>query len=225
DLPETELKEYIHKKTEQLFAQKTWKRRSELKSIAFERAQKFREDPSLAAAEMLEKQYEQFGILSLVKEPTSLPMWAYYSNNHSGMCIGLKTDALARYQKFMIKKKQKLLLLHDVNYTEGIPNVNIDTPLDDTEMQTKEEEFIHYTKSDQWQHEGEIRLIFWEHPNVTGELGAEAIGEVIVGIKADDDNVKELISKLKSNDSDAIVKRAKKSPYEYGLDFEVIEQL
>ncbi|MDR8394381.1 DUF2971 domain-containing protein [Aliifodinibius sp. S!AR15-10] len=225
ELPEDELKEYIHKKTKQRFAKETRKKRIELESIAFDRAQKFKEDPSLAAEEMLEHQYEQFGILSLVKEPTSLPMWAYYSNNHSGMCIGLKTEALAKFQKFMIQEHGELLLLHDVIYTEEIPEVNIDTPLDDSETEVKESELVHYTKSDHWQHEDEIRLIFWKHPNTTCELGPGAIGEVMVGIKADDDDVNELISKLKSNNSNATVKRAKKSSYEYGVDFEVIEEL
>jgi len=225
DLPEDELKEYIHKKTRQRFSDVTREKRIELESTAFERAQKFKDDPSLAAEEMLEHQYEQFGILSLVKEPTSLPMWAYYSNNHSGICIGLKTKALAEYQKFMFQEHQNLLLLHDVNYTEQIPEVSIDTPLDDSETKVKEEELVHYTKSNQWQHEDEIRLIFWNHPNSTCELGPDAIGQVIVGIEADDENVKELINELKSNNSNAVVKRAKKSSYEYGLDFEVIEEL
>ncbi|PWN06092.1 hypothetical protein DDZ15_09565 [Rhodohalobacter mucosus] len=224
-LPEDELKQYIHKKTKQRFSTATRLQRKELESIAWKRAMIHRKDPTIAAAELLELQYERFGILSLVRDWNSLPMWAYYSENHEGICIGLKTEVIAEKQKQLLTEEGILLALHDVIYTDEIPHVNIDTPLngDSTDENFDVTEAVHCTKSIHWKHENEIRLIMWNHPDTPYSFGADAVGEVIIGLNAKDENIEKLKKELSRVDSNAVIKRAIKSKEKYGLTFEDIE--
>lgn len=174
---------------------------------------------------MLELQYDKFGILSLAKICDSLPMWAYYSDNHTGMCIGLKTSELAKHQKYILTEKEELIVLYDVNYTDEIPRINIDLPLDGnmSKEEFKEEETVHHTKSVHWKYEEEIRLIYWDNPNKAYSLGKEAIGEVLLGINVEEENVENLINNLIDTGSNTTVKKAKKSSHHYGLEFEKVD--
>lgn len=225
DLPEDELKQYIYKKTKQRFPEANRLQRKELELRAWKRAMIHREDPTIAAAELLELQYERFGILSLVRDWNSLPMWAYYSENHSGFCVGLKTGVIAEKQKKLLVEKQILIALHDVIYTDEIPHINIDTPLDgDTSDEHFDEtEAVHCTKSIHWEHEDEIRMIMWNHPDTALSFGTDAVGEVIIGLNAKEENVEKLIDELKKVKSNAIIKRAMKSKEKYGLAFKKID--
>ena len=186
DLPDDELKHYIYKKTKQRFPKKDRWERKKLERVAFKRAMILRDDPTIGAAELLELQYEKFGVLSLVKDWNSLPMWAYYAENHEGFCIGFRTEVFAKNQKKLLTEKGVLLALHDVIYTDEIPHINIDTPLDgdSSDEHFDETEAVHCTKSIHWEHEDEIRMIMWNHPNTTYSFGTDAIGEVIIGLNA-----------------------------------------
>ena len=225
DLPEDELKQYIYKKTKQRFPKANQLERKELERRAWKRAMIHREDPTIAAVELLELQYEKFGILSLVRDWNSLPMWAYYSENHEGICIGLKTEVIAKKQKQLLTEEDILLALYDVIYTIEIPHINVDTPLDDDSADENfdETEAVHCTKSIHWKHEDEIRLIMWNHPGTAYSFGTDAIGEVIIGLNAKDDNVEKLKDELRRVKSNAIIKRAIKSKEKYGLTFEEIK--
>lgn len=225
NLPDNELKHYIYKKTKQRFSEKNRWERKKLENIAFKSAMIHREDPTISAAEQLELQYERFGVLSLVRNWSSLPMWAYYSENHEGICIGLKTEVIAENQKRLLTEKDILLALHDVIYTDEIPHINIDTPLDgDTSDEHFDEtEAVHCTKSIHWAHEDEIRMIMWNHPDTKYSFGTDAVGEVIIGLNAKDDNVEKLKDELRRAKSNAIIKRAIKSKEKYGLTFEEIK--
>lgn len=225
DLPEDELKQYIYKKTKQRFPDTNRLQRKELERRAWKRAMIHREDPTIAAAELLELQYERFGVLSLVRDWNSLPMWAYYSENHTGICIGLKTEVIAEKQKQLLAKKEILIALHDVIYTDEIPHVNIDTPLDgdSTDENFDETEAVHCTKSIHWKHEDEIRLIMWNHPDTPYSFGKDAVGEVIIGLNATDENIERLKTELRRVKSEAVIKRAIKSKEKYGLTFEELE--
>lgn len=224
DLPENELKEYIKSKTRQYYSHLDPESQKKLNEIALKRAKIHRENPYKAAEELLELQDKKFGILSLVKKRDSLPMWAYYSNNHQGMCIGLKTQVIAEQQIKLIEETKQLMLLHDVIYTNNIPHVNIDLPLEEESSieKSEEEEKVHYTKSSQWEHEEEIRLIYWEHTNESFLFGTRSIGEIIVGMEAHDENVELLLNELREVDSQANVLQASKSPHQFGLDFDEI---
>ena len=47
-----------------------------------------------ARAQVIERFYNEFGILSLTKQPLNYTMWNYYSNGHKGVVLELKEDFL-----------------------------------------------------------------------------------------------------------------------------------
>lgn len=224
-LSDNELLEYIKAKTAQRFPDVNKDQKEELEKKAFERFKHHRTDPYKIASELHEMQFDRFGILSLAKTATSLPMWAYYSDNHEGICVGIKPEILGLFQDYLFMEHNDLLVLYDVDYTDKIPIVNIDTPLDGVEQEQSLDttEAINYIKSDQWSHEEEIRLIYWNKVDRAFELGRQAIGEVILGLKISEDNVKKIVTGLIECGSDAVLKRAIKSKGKYGLEFQEID--
>ncbi len=220
-----ELFNYIKLKTRQIFPDANDSERKKLESIAHKRAMMHKKNPSIIGEELHHKQFDTFGILSLAKECTSLPMWAYYSNNHQGVCVGFKTEVIGEHQIALHKEKRELLVLHDVEYEEKVPSVIIDTPLDgDESMENLEQtEKIHYTKSTQWKHENEIRLIKWHGADEAYSFGASAIAEVIIGLRASDEDKSKLIEEINKLESKPSIKQAIKSQDEYGLVFEQVD--
>ena len=221
ELPNDQLKNELIRKAERDFPSRSRLEQRALVLKAFSRFKKIRNNPAHGAGELLEMQYRKFGILSLVKEPFSLPMWAYYANEHRGMWIGLRTEAIAHCQKKVLHNKG-LMVLHDVNYVSDLPKINIDTEdVSNNEFSNISEiEPVHCTKSKQWEHEQEIRLIYWNKPDYKYTFGTDAIAEVIVGMRADDKDIEKLQIAMDEADSDAKLRRAKKANLRYGIEFE-----
>lgn len=88
---------------------------------------------------------DEFKILSFTELNNSAPMWAYYSNNYKGVCLGFKSIRTFAY-------------LERVNYgTEYIP----DYPLqqyDNVKLNNYLKSAL-LIKSKEWEHEKEWRLI------------------------------------------------------------------
>ena len=221
-LPESELVKYLREKTKQRFPNADRKERRRLIKVAMDRAKIHKRNPSVIAEEMHEMQNQKFGILSLTKNPLSIPMWAYYSENHAGFCVGLKTTVIGEHQ-LRVLENEGLFTLHDVKYTSDIPEVMIDMPLDDGKNDHDYSESVHYTKSTDWKHEDETRLIFWNYTNKVYRFGPELAGEVILGYNISDEKTDTMIQILRDNGSTLELKKVKKSHEFYGLELETIE--
>lgn len=221
-LSESERVKYLREKTKQLFHGANRKQRRRLINIAMNRAIMHRNDPSVIADELHELQNQKFGIFSLTKNPLSIPMWAYYSENHSGFCVGLKTTVIAEHQ-LRVLENGGLFSLYDVNYTSEIPNVLIDMPLNDNKNDNDYSESVHYTKSKDWKHEEETRIIFWNFTNKVYRFGPELAGEVILGYNVSQEKKDTIIQLLRENGSIIELKKVKKSHDFYGLEFETIK--
>jgi len=170
--------------------------------------------------QLLNKQYSSFGICSLSANPKSLPMWAYYGDSHKGLCIGIKTSTIAQHQRYLIKSNI-LLMLHKVFYTKKIPIVHfgINTNFDNDKEILK----TLYTKSINWKHEEEYRLIFEKYFSKSYLFGTDAIAEVIIGNRANKKNIISLLKELKESNSNAVVKREICSESEYKIDFKIMK--
>lgn len=171
--------------------------------------------------EVMKIQYNSFGICSLSSNPKSLPTWAYYADSHMGMCIGLKASEIASHQRELCHR-ERLMMLHEVDYTNNIPNVCVDNEPDAKHQSLKEIEATLFTKSNCWKHEKEYRLIFKDYVSKSYIFGTRAVGEILIGYKASDKKIELLLKQLNSANSDAVVKRAIRPKDKYTMEFEVI---
>ncbi len=221
-MDDLELKHYISKKTKFHFPNADTRERRRITSKGIQRVQRSRLGSTEMVDAVMQHQYEKIGICSFVKNNFSIPMWAYYANNHKGMCIGIKTNVIAQHQRKLLERA-KLMQLHEIKYESNIPITNID--LESTDITKNEMDEISrtfYTKSDEWDHEGEVRLIFWDHTRKTYSFGSNAVGEVIVGLQATQKNIDRLIAALKEEEARTVVKRARRLYDRYGMDFDTI---
>lgn len=154
--------------------------------------------------------------LSLTEKYDNLLMWAHYASNHEGFVVGFNTS-----HPFFKREGKGIHTLNKVVYTTIRPNVGI------SELTLADS---HLTKSIDWQYEEEWRL-FVEmdkaseiikaeyYPVCLFDLPPDAIKEVIVGFRADDNFKDSILSILTSNPSlrHVILKQATISDKEYKL--------
>lgn len=178
----------------------------ELVELGLEQKKRFENNDPKAMQACMETQ-NKFGIFSMSTDPFSIPMWSYYGKNHTGMCIGLRTDLLGIHQRSLVKKN-KLLVLHEVNYSNDLPKVCVDMRPDGfTDQELKELELTLYTKSNSWAHENEYRLVFHNYANKTYTFGSEIVAEIILGVDVSDSNIDLLLKNLNKAKSKAKVKQ------------------
>lgn len=170
---------------------------------------------------VLETQYTNFGICSLTPIRDSLPMWAYYSDSHKGLCIGLKVSSIAEHQQSLIPKEE-LLILHKVKYRKRMPSCNVDVNNNGmSNKELKELELTLYTKSKSWRHENEYRLLFYDQPKKPYRFGKNSVYEIILGANTDtDDNkIKQFIDDINSENPHVKIRKAIRSNNSYELNF------
>ncbi|CAL65907.1 DUF2971 domain-containing protein [Christiangramia forsetii] len=90
----------------------------------------------------LQKRVSEVGISCFSKTHLSILMWSHYANNHSGVCL-----------KFNTKDKSFFEDYKEVKYSEEFPTS------DDIAKQDKSDNFLFFTKSQQWSYEQEVRLM------------------------------------------------------------------
>jgi hypothetical protein len=76
------------------------------------------------------------------------------------------------------------------------------------------------TKSINWKHEKEYRLIFHNNVSKNFIFGTDAIEEIIVGYKASKNNINSLLNHLNINNSKAVIKKANRSLSKYEIIFD-----
>lgn len=154
--------------------------------------------------ESIEGIKKQIGILCLSDRYDNLSLWAYYANQHRGVC--LEFDMLADLETFSMPKK--------VSYDNTFPMINY---LHD--QGSVVDALFH--KSKDWQVEGEYRIIKHKRTGLR-EIKPEALTKVILGLRCDN-AAKENIVKLLDPKIYAQTQlfRAIKSEHEYKIGIEV----
>lgn len=160
---------------------------------------------------------QKIGVMSLAHSSTSIPMWAYYGENHTGLCVGIRTSCIAHVQR-QLSKQRELLMLYKAAYTDTVPIVGVDAPDEMDEDQRREAMLPFYTKSSCWRHEDELRLLYWGHPNTVLRFGSAAIAEVVVGARASREDIDKLIAALDQANSSANVYQATLSETMYEVE-------
>lgn len=123
------------------------------------------------------------GTVCLASDPTSMLMWSYYAEGHSGIAVQFGTDldrigALGR----ALEEQGTNLYLIDVDYATEFPNCNYYTA-----TKYDRAKVLLGTKAAAWSHEGEWRIVL---PNRTGNLKVprELITGVVLGMRISEDN-------------------------------------
>ena len=138
------------------------------------------------------------------KKPNIIPMWAYYSNSFSGICLG-----------FDPKKDPGLFLSLEVEY----PEMN-DLPLVDFFRDRNSLIKYYFTKSNHWKHEEEIRVINIQNPTKNLlPFNHQSLVEIILGERISKEDEKKI--RQASKKYDLKIKRAVKSQTKFEL--EIIE--
>lgn len=141
------------------------------------------DDESLQEAE---NEMKSMGVLSLSESCTNILMWAHYSDNYSGFCIGFDRNddsgnILGQYSNCI-----------PVNYVKQIPKYQPIELMDKTKVAN-----ILTTKSDQWEYEKEWRLLT-AHGNEENILPGP-ITEIIFGERLSESDRRSIKNILKNS--------------------------
>lgn len=130
--------------------------------------------------DFFEKFNHLFGVLSLTAISDNIEMWNYYTNNHSGFCVGFNTLNLCKLSNYFGGGS-------GVIYYEELPII-----LETDSLEKKHFLQIH-SKIKKWEFEQEYRLTKFNVQNRHAKIPNELFAEIILGAKISDDNKKEII--------------------------------
>ena len=129
----------------------------------FHQKELYRDDRHWAEMQEETKQEanQKFGVLSLAKRCDNYLLWSYYSNAHSGFCIGLNVEALRQHLKGTT--------LGAIVYQDDLPLIDLFG--DHNEMVLK----WFFTKGSHWCHEEEYRIVQAYQIGSTNTISSAAI--------------------------------------------------
>ena len=153
--------------------------------------------------DLFRSQLEKQGMVCLSRNANSELMWAYYSKGHTGFKVTYEVDEIAAY------KYSKILTI-DVNYSNHRPQLScFDLMFTETEIK------MLATKSINWAHENEVRLIkhidngfpFNSHGVALPMPKGIKVIEVTTGVKIDSNfsiKLREAVDELVTNSGSPI---------------------
>lgn len=141
------------------------------------------QDELIANSPSVHNLFQSHGAICLTPDPTNIPMWAYYGNNHKGCCLKFELDFqliqnetgmtdLAHYVEevkngktllaFHLPKTDYEFVLSKVEYEKEMPTIDLNeviklkTKIDQTKYLVSRSVGVKYRH---WKHEHEYRLI------------------------------------------------------------------
>ena len=115
---------------------------------------------------------KNYGVISFVEVCDSIRMWAYYSDSHRGVCLGFErnnTNDLGRWDQCVPVR------YHPDNELPAVMPLELTKPETVTKIIT--------TKSNEWSHEQEWRMLTYESDKAIGYPGRLAC--VVFGMQCD----------------------------------------
>ncbi|MDP2208097.1 MAG: DUF2971 domain-containing protein [Bacteroidota bacterium] len=122
--------------------------------------------------EVIEYNYNKFGICPLARRPDNLLLWAHYSEKHTGFCVGISTSKLDEWMNEQTKENVQLDRLK-VKYRKQAPNYNFFEVTMRNDI--KHIASLISTKFKDWSYEEEWRLVLWERVDEAKSIGYDAI--------------------------------------------------
>lgn len=218
--------EYFKLKTAQVFKGGSDFEKQKLTNIAFRRFKMQQKNPGIFSSDMLELTRSHFRICSLTSNARSLPMWGYYADSHKGFCVGLDKNVLEKFISEAFYTNEHLVGIRKVVYSQKLETASIDTPIPNTKydkVKDPNHETFHFTKSHQWVHESEYRLISYGATLNKVTLGPGLVSVVIIGMNTSPENIEMLVHSLKKVNSSAKLFKAERVFDQYELNLIPIE--
>ena len=160
----------------------------------------------------------EIGILSFAGNKEHILLWSHYANSHKGFCVGLDREALYQiYLRPLLLTQKKFIKLYDVRYQKDYPSIN--------PLRITDEEYYSLPltiKSDIWQYEDEVRLIYKDGANKLITIDKDFFVEVTLGcqmLKKDEEEILEIID---SEFGDLPVYKSEINENSYSLKFQQI---
>ena len=125
---------------------------------------------------------QRFGLCSLSMVSDDLLMWAHYSKDHTGFCVGYDVQFLSKYIEDLFHSERKVIAFEPIRYSDAMPKVNFFQSRLSNQTDSDLLELL-CTKSNHWSYEQEFRLFFHDGVNVPLRLPFEAISKVIFGCR------------------------------------------
>ena len=159
----------------------------------------------------------RLGVISLSRKSDSIPMWAYYAKGHTGFVVEIDR---CRNENIFLKPSKRNADFKDINYVDDLiksPKKLSDFPVE-----------IFHTKSKEWSHENEVRIMLPRDPNSNTdkpnlwEFNPQVISGIIFGMKMEKCYKTEIIKycSVNSNLSHIKLYQAKLSTTEYKIQIE-----
>lgn len=136
---------------------------------------------------------ETLGAVCFSRKPNSPAMWAYYGQHHTGIVIGFDAD----HRDFPPQYRN---MLCKVRYEKQRPRV--------TDLNSPDDLYHFYTKSREWRHEGEIRILMpfetlcVQHGKIKGRKACfipfpkAVVHSIYLGCRMPEDQQREVIARL-----------------------------
>lgn len=143
-----------------------------------------------------------YGIACFTVTPIHIPLWAYYANNHEGICIQYDTN---RDKSFFEKPRR-------IDYVENFESIDYE-PISNPQNAMN----VFYKKINLWDKEFEVRLIkptFGRH-----KLNPESVRSIILGLNAKSDYTEKIIDIVKRKYSHATLYATEIMIEKVGLSF------
>jgi hypothetical protein len=156
------------------------------------------------------------GVLCLSEVRDSILMWGHYTDNHRGFVVGFDSD-----HSFFSKRRtesDEFGFLRQVNYQLQRPSVTLTDTTSPSWFQTKSE---HWAYEKEWRivrvlSEAQHRIDVTPFPVCLFEFRAEAVREIIIGIRSAPSIVREIQS-LAAGFPKAALLKALEDTHDYGL--------
>ena len=161
---------------------------------------------------------KRFGIFCLSKTKGNLLLWSHYADQHRGFCIGYDRRAL----QSSLHLSNPAVGLCKVNYATHYPSLHPDKLSNEEQgLQTLTTKFV------DWQYEQEYRFILVRQPGRDDPreypIDRRALHSVILGLGMSDEHKQQIKEVLRQQLRHVRLFQARKSLYEFGLEFEPVE--
>ena len=126
----------------------------------------------------IERLLDTLGVYSTTAINDNILMWAHYSNNHQGFCVGFDSVKLCKYLQGGAQ---------EVLYKDEYPTI---LPTEDPKTCINKQ--IN-TKASYWDYEIEYRLTNFDYANKVIKIPKEIINEVVIGCNMSESDEKDIL--------------------------------
>ena len=151
----------------------------------------------------------KLGIFCSTPERLSILMWSYYTEGHTGVCIGFGTTEQSGSPLYDSKQ---------VWYSEEYPRYN---PLEGSATEGDDAALLR--KACAWSHESEWRVFNADGPGVV-EYGPNVLREIVLGCKIEATHRDEILGWVEESGQKVKVLQARRHDRRFRLELDVIRE-